>query len=326
MSVFGTNQVEELIVLRSTNAKDSVRKASVVANTVDTEGEKFKLVQEEGDVLTSQFSDVIDPSKVERVILKEFSPAVEKSVKVGNFVDSAIVADATYILETRILEDGGALSSENFAIVSGYYQTGASDNAQTVAENLAASINTNLTRRGGDELEVIAQEDSGNAGEYEVIVTSKPQRVVAGKIVGRPIKFSVIHKIFTSGDPVSENVNNVNVETVALPSSGVGTGKYAVNLEWFTKGFKYEPYRQTGYPADFGERIPFFASASNTYNVIHIKYFSDRQSPSVEKQNKVLTTLVERTDLASNSDTNLVLAELRLALGTGKVPADLDVA
>lgn len=326
MSVFGTNQVEELIILDSSNVANSVRKASVTDNAVDTEGEKFRVIQEEGDLLTSQFTDVVDPSKVNKVILKEFSAAVEKSVKVGNFVDADIVEDSTYILETRILEDGGTLSAENFAIVSGYYQTGSSDTAQTVAENLAASINANLTRRGGDELEVVAQEDSGNAGEYEVIITSKPQNVVKGKIVGRPIRFEVNHKIFTSGDPVSENVNNVDVETVTFPSSGTGTGKYAVNLEWFTKGFKYEAYRETGYPADFTERTPFFASANKTYNVVHIKYFSDRQSPSVEKQQKVLTILVERTDLASNGDTNTLLGQLSTVLGASKVPGDLAVA
>ncbi len=49
------------------------------------------------------------------------------------------------------------------------------------------------------------------------------------------------------------------------------------------------------------------------YNTIHIKYFSDRQSPTVEKQQKVLTILVDKiTDVdASNAITNLVLADLR---------------
>jgi hypothetical protein len=323
MSVFGPNQVEELIVLNSTNVADSVVKSYGTTVPVDTEGEKFRFFQDEGDNLTSQFSDVIDPSKVNKVILKEYSPEVQKEVTVSTFTDSTIVANATYILEVRILEDGGSLSSENFAIVSGYYQTGESDTAQTVAEALVASINANLARRGGSELTVTAV---AAGADYSITIEGQAQSVVQGKIVGRPIRFEVNSKIFNTADPISKNVNNLTVETTTKGFSGTGTGKYAVNLEWFTKGYKYPHYRQTGYPADFTERIPFFTSADKTYNVVHVKAYSDRQSPTVEKQQKVFTILIERTDLASNADTNSFLAQLRTAVGTSAVPDDLAVA
>lgn len=322
MSVFGPNQVEELIVLNSTNVTGSVVKHYDVTVPVDTEGEKFKFFQDEGDNLISQFSDVIEPSKVDKVILKEYSPEVQKEVTVSTFTDATIVANATYILEVRILEDGGSLSSENFAIVSGYYQSGDSDTAQTVAEALVSSINANLARRGGSELTVAAV---AAGADYSITITGQPQSVVQGKIVGRPIRFEVNSKIFNTADPISENVNNLTVATTTRGFSGTGTGKYAVNLEWFTKGYKYPHYRQTGYPADFTERIPFFTSADKTYNVIHVKAYSSRQSPTVEKQQKVFTILVEKTDLASNGDTNTVLGELRTVLGTAAVPANLAV-
>jgi len=63
------------------------------------------------------------------------------------------------------------------------------------------------------------------------------------------------------------------------------------------------------------------------YNVIHVKYFDDRQSPTVEKQNKVLTILVDKVvdNLANNAETNSVLGDLRTILGTANVPADLSV-
>jgi len=323
MSVFGPNQVEELVVLTNANVADSVVKVADTSVAVDAEGQKFRVLQDEGDELITQFTDLVDPAKVDKVILKEYEESVEKQVRVGNYVDASIIENATYILEVRILEVGGSLSSENFAIVSGYYQTGASDTAETVANGLANSINLNLSRRGGDELAVVAAEDGNNAGEYQVTITSIFQKAVAGKIIGTPVRFQVNHKIYGTADPIAENVNNVTIATITNGFPGTGTGKYAVNLEWFTKGYKYPHYRQTGFPADFGGRVPFFASSDKTYNVVHLKYFSDRQSPTVEKQQKVMTILVERTDLASNADVNSFLAQLRTTLGSAKVPADL---
>jgi hypothetical protein len=323
MSVFGPNQVEELIVLKNANVADSVVKVADTSSVVDAAGQKFRVLQEEGDVLITQFTDLVNPTKVDKVILKEYAPAVEKQVLVGNFKDSTIIDNATYVLEVRILEEGGALSNENFAIVSGYYQTGTADTAQTVADGLAAVIQTNLSRRGGKELTVVSAEDSGNSGEYQITVTSIFQKAVAGKIVGTPIRFQVNHKIYGTADPIAANVNNVPITLAVSGFPGTGTGKYATNLEWFTKGYKYPHYRQTGYPADFGDRIPYFASADKGYNVVHIKYFSDRQSPTVEKQQKVMTILVERSNKASNSDMNTFLAMLRVTLPSGLVPANL---
>lgn len=322
MSVFGPNQVEELIVFNSANVASSVVKAKD-PNTAAAAGDKFKVLQEEGDVLISQFSDTIDPSKVNNVVVKEFAPAVEKEVTVGAFTDANIVDNSTYILEVRILEDGGSLSSENFAVVSGYYQTGTADTADTVANGLADSVNFNLSHRGGKEVSVTV---TSSGADRSIVVAGKPQAAVPGKIDGRPVKFQVNHKIFTVADPISENVNNVDITQTKDPFAGTGTGKYAVNLEWFTKGYKYPHYRETGYPADFSDRVPYFASQDKTYNVVHINYFSDRQSPTVEKQQKVFTALVEKTNLASNGDTNTFLGQLRTVLGTDNVPANLAVA
>ena len=63
------------------------------------------------------------------------------------------------------------------------------------------------------------------------------------------------------------------------------------------------------------------------YNVIQIKYFAPRNETSVERQYKVLTVLVEKAadNAASNAPTNSVLADLRTAVGTANVPANLAV-
>lgn len=335
MSVFGPNQVEELIVgsavATETNVTDFVSDASVgeikAVNQTGgavVEGDKFKFLQKtDGDSakgLDFEFSDVIDPSKVKRVTVKEYSPEVNKKVTVSGIVGN-IEANTTYIVEVRLFNDGGSLSTENFAIVSGYFVTGSnvsSVTADDIRDGLLKSLQGNLKRRGNNELVI-------TAGALSTIeIEGKPQRVVAGKDEGRQIEFEVIGKAFAQGGFENLGLLEVTVDQKNFP--GVGTGKYAVNLEWFTKGTKYEVYRQTGYPADFGERTPYYTSQNKTYNVVHVHYFMDRESPTVENQNKILTLLVERTNLASNGVTNSVLADLRAALGSSKVPANLAVA
>ena len=201
-----------------------------------------------------------------------------------------------------------------------YRRTGASaGTVQAIRDGLKTSLQYNLTERGAGE--VALADVSTNA----ISVTGVAQVAVAGKITGRQIEFDVTGKSFDNTAVNQTNTLLVTVATSATNFPGVGTGKYAVNLEWFTKGYKYDVYRQTGYPADFTERVPMYASAGSTYNVIHIKYKDSRNSPTVEEQKKVLTILVVKTNLASNAATNGVLADLRTVLGAGNVPADLAV-
>lgn len=330
MSVFGPNQVEELIIGNAVASETTV--ATFIASASDKEiavlsadgsavaaGEKFKVLQKTSGSaskgLNYEFSDLINPSKVEKVILKEFSAEVNKSVTAT--IGSAS-ANTTYVVECTIYNDGGSLSPENFAKVSGYHVTGTSaGTVQAIRDGLITSLSSNLKLRGDSELSITANSTD------EIIITGQSQAVVAGKITGRQIEFDVIGKSYSDAQLISENLGAITVAVTAENFPGVGTGKYAVNLEWFTKGVKYEVYRSTGYPADFGDRTPYYASSGLNYNAIHIKYKSDRISPTVEEQPRVLTILVERADLAGNANTNAVLAQLRTAIGAGNIPSDL---
>lgn len=333
MSVFSTNQVEELIIGNAVatettvdtfiaSASDQEIKVLSADGTAPAAGKDFRLYQKNaGDAaknLNYEFSDVIKPSKVERVVVKQYAAEVQKSVTAT--VTSA-AANTTYAIECRILNDGGSLSPENFAIVTGYFVTGSTAGTiQAIRDGLIVSLNANLVKRGNSELVVTANSTD------QIIIAGKFQPVVKGKIEGRQIDFQVTGKSFSNVSIYKENTGLITTTITAVANPGVGTGKYAVNLEWFTKGFKYEVYRQTGYPADFTERTPQYANPNANYNVIHIKYFDDRISPSLEKQYKVLTILVLRTDLASNAVTNAVLADLRTILGVNNVPSDLATA
>lgn len=326
MSVFGTNQREELIVGSAVAAESTVD--TFISSASDTEikvlsadgtapaaGETFYVLQKaDGAVKGYEFSDKIKPSKVDKVIVAEYSAEVQKSVTAT--VDSA-AANTTYAIEVRLYNDGGTLSPENFAIVSGYYVTGSSaETVGAIRDGLLASLQSNLSLRGDNELVV-----SSN-GAASIDIVGKAQSVIRGKDIGKQIEFEVTGKSFSDPNLVQENTGLVSVVVNNENSAGVGTGKYAVNLEWFTKGFSYDIYRGAGYPADF-ENVPYYTSQGTNYNAIHIKYFDDRDNPTLEKQNKVLTILVERTDVASNANTNAVLADLRTVLGASNVPSDL---
>lgn len=333
MSIYGPNQVEELIIGNAVAAETTL--ATFIASASDKEikilsadgsapaaGQDFKVFQKTAGSaakgLNYEFSDVIKADKVKEVILKTYTAETQKSVSVAAF--APLAANHTYAVEVRIFQDGGSLSPENFATVTGYYVSGAvAPTAAAVQAGILASLNANLTKRGANEVTAV------DGGADEIDIAGIAQTVVPGKITGRQIEFDVTAKVFNNASLTHTNIatNGVTVNTVNNP--GVGTGKYAQNLEWFTKGYKYEAYRQTGFPADFTERVPVYASAAGVYNVIHIKYFDDRNSPTVEVQEKVLTILVDKVSdiLANNAATNAVLDDLQLILGAANVPADL---
>ena len=334
--MFGPNQVGELIVGDAVAAETTVKTFIASASdkeikllsadgTAPTLGKAFKLYQKtDGDAaknLNFEFSDSIDPRYIDRVTVAEYAPEVLKAVKVDGFNDAGVIAaQRTYEVEIRVENQ---LSPENFEQIVGYYVTGeilGTDTATTVRDGVLASLNQNLVKRGNSEFTAVA-DGTG------ILVTEKFQDNIPGKIDGRKMSFSVSGKVFNN---VSNGYNSnlgllTAVQTVA-PAYGNGTGKYATNYEWFVKGMKYDADRLTGYPADFGDRTPYYTTKAGTYNVIQIKYFSPRKETSVERQYKVLTTLVTKTDLASNANVNGVLADLRVAVGTlAVIPADLAV-
>lgn len=335
--MFGPRQVGELIVGNAVAAETTVK--TFIASASDKEikvlsadgtapaaGKSFKLYQKTaGDAaknLDYEFSDSINPKYIERITLAEYAPEVAKAVKVDGFNDAGVIAaQRTYTVEIRVENQ---LSPENFELISGYYVTGevlGSDTATTVRDGVLLSLNQNLVKRGNSEFTAVA-DGTG------ILITEKIQNNIPGKIDGRKLLFTVSGKVFNN---VSNGYNSnlgllTAVETVA-PSYGSGTGKFATNFEWFVKGVKYDADRLVGYPADFGDRTPYYTSKSGTYNTIQIVYFAPRTETAVERQYKVLTILVEKTDLASNAVTNAVLADLDTVAGTFvTIPADLAVA
>lgn len=284
-----------------------------------TVGKDFKVYQKTANGF--EFSDIIKADQVELVKLVTYSAAVQKKVTVSGFTGN-VQANSTYAVEVRVYNDGGSLSVENFATVSGYYVTGANvanETATTIRDGILKSLKSNFKLRGDSEVTV-------SANSADLVIEGKAQNVVPGRIEGRQIEFDVTAKVYDNVSLLDENLGLLIVTVNTKNFPGQGTGRYAQNLEWFTQGFDNEVYRGTSYPVGFN--TPYYTTADGIYNVIHIFYYDGRNWTSVERQHKLLTILIDKgTDtLGKNAATNSVLAKLRTILGSDKIPSALDLA
>jgi hypothetical protein len=338
--MFGPNQVGEIMIgnavatettaqafVASADNKElkvvSGNGAAVAANV------PFKVLQktagDAGKGLNYEFSDIVDPKFVEKVTLATYAAEVQKQVTIAGFTGN-VLANTTYEVEVRLYNDGGSLSPENFAVIQGFYVTGATiaaETATTIRDGLLNSLRKNLIKRGDSEFVTATTAAPG------FTIAGKFQNVVPGKIEGRQIEFDVTVKVFQNVQDLTQPNQNLGLLTAVVNTvnnTGNGTGKYVVNYEWFVKGMKYDPARQVGYPADFN--TPYYGSLTGVYNLINIKYYTPRVETLVERQYKSLTIAIDKVTntLANNAATNAILTSIRTAVGTNAiVPANLAV-
>ena len=324
--MFGPNQVGEVIIGDSYSGSVNVQAfiTSAVTGAIQVfsaDGlavaakKPFKLYQATaGDPLKNldyEFSDTINPIYVEKITAKNYAAEVQKQV---TFTVATATPDVTYELEIRLYNDGGSLSPENFAVIQGFYVSNAADTTTTIRDGLLQSLNYNLIKRGKSEFVTAA------AGANQITVTGKYQDVVPGKIIGKQIEFDALGKSYSNAFSlanISVNLGLLTVATTVQPKFGNGTGKQAVNYEWFVKGYKYDPARQVGYPADFD--TPYYADKTAFYDTINIIYYSPRKETSVERQYKVLTIFCETPDGVASLVADAVLADLTIAID-GLIP------
>jgi hypothetical protein len=256
----------------------------------------FKFLQKTaGDAskgLNFEYTEVIDPKYIERITVANYASEVQKQVTVAGFTGN-VLANHTYEVEIRLYNQSGVLSPENFQVIQGFYVTGASivsETATTIRDGLLKSLNKQLVKRGGHEFVTATTAAPG------FTITGKEQTVVPGKKEGRMIEFDVIVKVYQHIQDLTQPQQNLGLLTATitqLPSVGKGTGKLAVNYEWFVKGYKYDPARQVGYPLDFN--TPYYADITKKYNVLDITYYLPRKSTNVERQYRTVRVMIDAT-------------------------------
>lgn len=335
MSVFGPNQVGELIIgeaiASEANVSDFISGASdkeiqVVSKDggAATVNKPFYILQKASKASGSyEFSDSIDPKNIESVSLGKYSPEVAKKVTVSGF-EGTVKPNSTYEVMIRLYNDGGSLSVENFRVIPGYFVTnGDGTSYSEVIEGVVDSLNKSQKLEGSGNF--IFTANSNNIVVEAVIKAGNPATDIA-----KPVEFDVQAVVKSNtvdavtGLPEIYSVLTVTETVKANP--GVGTGKYIANYEWFTKGSKYEVYRDVSYPAGFN--TPYYADYNGAYNVVSISYFSQRNSTNVERQYKALSIAVkvDPEDVATNSVVNGILAKLRTVAPNATIPADLAVS
>ena len=334
--MFGPNQVGELMIGNAVATETTV--ATFIATASDKElkvlskdgsnvgaGKPFFVLQKANAAAGGfEFSDKVEPHNIDKITVKAYAAEVLGAVKIDGFTSAGAVAPKrTYEVEIR-LED--QLSPENFTTIPGYYVTGeviGSDTATTIRDGVLLSLNKNLKRRGDREFTAVV-DGTG------ILITEKYQPNRPGRIDGRKLLFTVKGKVFenvpTNGQ--GSNLGYLTSTQTVSPFPGNGTGKWATNYEYFTKGMKYDPARDFGYPVNFGSLTPYYTSAGAFYNVIQIKYFARRSETLSERQYKVLTIIVDKglDTPANNAITNSVLSDIRTAVGTlTTVPSNLPI-
>lgn len=307
--MYGPNQIGDLIIGNAVATETTI--PTFIATATDKEvgvfsqdgtapalNKPFKILQKTaGDSsknLNYEYTEVIDPRYIERITISNYAPEVNKQVTVAGFTGN-VLANHTYEVEIRLYNDGGSLSPENFAVIQGFYVTGASiaaETATTIRDGLLASLNKNLIKRGNSEFVTATTAAPG------FTITGKAQKVVPGKIEGRMIEFDVIAKVYQNIQDLTQPQQNLGLLTVTQNAAnyvGKGTGKLAVNYEWFVKGYKYDPAREVGYPVNFN--TPYYADINSTYDVVDITYYSPRKETSVERQYKTCRVMLDSTGL-----------------------------
>ena len=329
MSVFGPNQVEELIIVNG----DAGLEASVtdfIANAVSGDAQLlskdggaiglnkqfYALQKTAGNAargLDYEFSDGINPRSVDRVKAIPFKEEKAKSILVKGF-EGNVQQNATYEVFIRVYNDGGTMSTENFRFIYGSFVTDVNfaGTADDIVDGIIDNLNKTLRLSYTDSGSFVVSKSTSPLG---VQIDSLIQPTDMAKNTGRPIEFDVQVAVKDNCNTLSCSTpgvyNFLEAEITEKGDPGVGTGKIVANLEWFTKGYKYEAYRGTAYPVDFN--TPYYADLAGEYNMIHINYFKERSSVNVEKQHRVLTIAIKND--ADFAKTDAILADIRTATG-----------
>jgi len=336
MSVFGPNQVGELMIGDAVAAETGLstfisgaadKELQVVAanGAADVaEGSNFKVLQKSANSVGGyEYSDEVPAANIESITVSEYREEVGKKVQVD--VGTAVKTDATYEVIIKWRQYSGSVSVEDYLNVFGSFVVGNSapaGGATAVKDGLIASLKASLAKLDPTgSLFAIASEDTDSLSIEGLI-----QAGSADKDNGEPLDFLVIVKCVSNTIDPATSLYAIYEDAIAVKDlqaayPGLGTGKLVSNYEWFVKGSKYSAYRTVGYPANFD--TPYQADRSGKYNVIDIKYFSQRNATLVERQYKILSIAVECDGTpAGNAETNDVLARLGV-IAPGLVPSNL---
>lgn len=322
MSVFGPNQVGEIIVGKTYAAEADIPDfiANAVAGDIQVlsldssavaAGKTFKVLQK-SDVADGgiEFTEGIVPGNVEYIKAEKHLAPTLRQLKVSGF-SGTIRANATYEVFIRHY-NVGSNSVENFEMIPAFYVTGSDVTGETwagILTSLKADLDASIARQSlTGELTITTDPD-------ELFVTGGNRKFKLGVKDGKATEFDLHVVVYAA----NERHADLLVETVAAGNPGLGTGHQTAKLEWFLKGDKYSRYREIGYPANFS--TPYEVIPGNTYHLVTIGYYLPRTQTNVERQYRLLYCAVENADQDAGGGgteftaVNALIADLETATG-----------
>lgn len=324
MSVIGANQVGHILIGSTyhgnadisdfiSNANDKALQVVAKDSATLQEG-SFQILQKASDMAAGfKYSEVINPSKIEKLTVQAYTAPSSRQIKVTGF-SGTVRGNVTYQVFIRLLNDGGTLSPENFRFINGFYVTPQDASGLTFVDVLAGlkeSLDKSLSREYNTSFTITTTAD-------ELIVEAGNTEFVLGVKDGRPVEFDLQAAVRDNGgdNTVSDTrYDDLQVELVQAGSAGSGTGNAVANLEWCRVGEEGDKYRLVGYPANFKQI--YHADPSSTYHVLNISYFEDRKSTIVERQYRVLQVAVLATDFLA---VNGLITDINTVTGLSIAP------
>ena len=226
-------------------------------------------------------SDVIVPSQVSHLALKQAVAEVQKVVTVGGSSSIAVPAVAgeryEYIVDIRLFNHG-SLSVENFYLKHGHFiltQTAGPLTAQAVVDGLISQLNKSFSKEPGATATtnpLFTFTRSGSGATSALVITAKEQPLELGKKEGRQLEFDVVARVTKVGDE-SFGVPQPTVAVTTPANPGTGTGKQIAKLEFFYRGGRGDVLRGVGYPYDWTKKTKTLTDQSSSYDVIELKHF-----------------------------------------------------
>ena len=303
----GTADVADLAALKSGAANSLV----ILSNDGEAvaAGKDFKLFQKDalGNIISS---DTIKAGSVSHAKSVAYQASANKKVTI-----SSLTVDINTLYTVNIeIDQHGSLSQEDTYLKQGYFKASSGNTAQTVVEGLIASLNRNFSREVGATASsnpYFTFSKTGSGSSTALVIEGKTD--ISKFDANKSTRVSTSFKV----DIACKTYPTVT-ETVAA-FSGKGTGVQVMEMEYFLLGERGDAYRTNGYPHNIvGPEL--VSNAGGSYNLIELAY-SDEGRDEAKKSKKGLTIAIPFTNLAGNSVTNSVIADLNTILGAGSVDA-----
>ena len=339
MSVFSTNQVRQLYVVKALKTSDILASDAAGSIAVKNDTAKNHLYFEYRGADNLMRSDLIDIKNILYAKATDADDMAHKLKAVTVTLDSEVnagtpVAGQDYILRIVFKQYVGMSDEDQYfkyGMVHAYTGMTASDFYKKLALSLAKNFSREivplvkfvLTNSKDEAVPVDATtKESSLTGTYKALVideVEQPWRL--GIMEQTPVYFEVQPAPITvNGD---ERIWGKVEDTE--PAGIIANGKKIADLEYFCMGERGDIYRGVGFP----NNIPttYLVDPTVKYNVIDIHYAYAGSNESVQKSEKTITLVVPKVG-AKNSVSNVLANDIITAINTatGLTIAALDIS